>query len=146
MLGPTEIGEPELIFFGKRIVLKFNFSDQIVDGSLSLDTFGDRNCTININGNDYLVPQFRYDENPSPDGTKNREIELIYDVDPVKVQQSSIWRQNEDDQFFMDFCFIIQLFSGPVENPTSQLLDTLETEINLRVDLFGDFGADFEVL
>jgi len=138
-----QIGESRIVFNGKVIQLIYPVNDLVTEGSVSTTLFNDRDCSVDIMGNDYLVPTIEYDENPNPDGTKNRQVTIRYDVDPVKVQETDVWVQDESDQFFISFCMGFHLHDGDAETePSSASIDTL---VKLQVDLIGDFGADLPV-
>jgi hypothetical protein len=137
-----QIGESRIVFTGDVIQLIFPLSDLVPDGSVSTTLFSDRDCSVDILGNDYLVPTIIYDENPNPDGTKNREVTVRYDVDPIKIQETAVWVQDEDNQFFMSFCMGFHLHDGGLDTKPSASLDTL---VRLQVDLIGDFGAEIPV-
>ena len=144
VLDRYEIGEPKIGFAGKVVQLFFPLADSVPDGSVSVITFSDTDCTVDITGNDYIVPSLIYDENQSPDGSKNREVLLQYDVDPIKIQASDVYIQDERDQFFMNFCVSLRLHAGDAESSTP--LATLETIVKLQVDFLGGFSQESDVM
>lgn len=145
VLDRYEIGEPEITFAGKVVQLFFPLADNVPDGSVSVTTFSDTDCSVDITGNDYIVPTLVYDDNPSPDGTKNREVLLRYDVDPIKIQATDVYVQNDREQFFMNFCVSLGLHNrGVGESPSP--IATLETIVRLQVDLLGGFEAEADVM
>ncbi len=142
-LGRYDIGVSKISYTGTVIQLIFPISDQVPDNSVSATTFSDSDCSVDITGNDFLVPTIIYDENPDPDGTKNREVTIRYDIDPEGIQKSAVWVQDEQNQFFMNFCVSISLHSGDAE--TTSVSKTTETLVQLQVDLIGDFGTEMQV-
>jgi hypothetical protein len=134
-----QIGESRIVFTGNVIQLIYPLNDLVAEGSVSTTLFSDGDCSIDILKNDYLVPTIVYDDNPNPSGTKNREVTVRYDVDPVKIQETDVWQQDENNQFFIAFCMGLHLHDGDADTePPSSSLDTL---VRLQVDLIGDFGA-----
>jgi hypothetical protein len=144
VLDRFEIGESIITFAGTVIQLIFPLNDEVSDGSVSTTIFSDNDCSVDITENEYIVPTIIYDDNPNPDGTKNRRVTVRYDVDPTLIQSTDVWVQNENSQFFMNFCMSLSLHQGDAE--TSDPISTLETTVRLQVDLVGDFGNEFEVL
>lgn len=142
-LGRYDIGQSEISYTGAVIQLAFPLSDQVPDGSVSATTFSDSDCSVDITGNSFLVPSIIYDENPNPDGTKNREVIIKYDIDPEGIQTSDVWVQDEQNQFFMNFCMSINLHSGNAD--TTSVSKTQETVVRLQVDLMGGFGTEMDV-
>lgn len=138
-----QIGESRITFAGILIQLIFPLNDLVPDGSVSTTIFSDDQCSVDIGGNDYLMPSIEYDDNPNPDGTKNRLVTIRYDVDPIKIQDTAVWRQDETSQFFMYFCMGLRLHEGDAE--TTRISSSIETVVKLQVDLVGDFGADLPV-
>jgi hypothetical protein len=138
------IGSSRITFAGTVIELIFPLSDEVPDGSVSATTFSDSNCSVNITGNNYIVPSIIYDDNPSPDGTKNRKVTVRYDVDATAIQTTDVWIQDVDDQFFMNFCMSLSLHEGDAD--TSNTMSTIETVVRLQVDLVGGFGVEVDVL
>ena len=143
VLDRYEIGESRISFSGTIVRLVFPINDLNLDGTVEIATFSDNMCSVNIDGNDYLMPEIIYDENPNPDGSKNREVTIQYTVDPTKIQTTDVWLQESDDTFFMNFCvsFGLKLNDGP----NAVTIATLETVVRLQVDLMGDFGVEVEV-
>jgi hypothetical protein len=138
-----QIGESKIVFTGTVIELIYPLNDLVADGSVSTTLFSDRDCSVDISGNDYLVPTIVFDENPNPDGTKNREVTVRYDVDPIKVQETDVWLQDETNQFFISFCMGIHLHDGDAEAVAPSA--SLDTVIKLQVDLMGGFGVELPV-
>jgi hypothetical protein len=138
-----EIGGSRIVYQGLKVVLIFPVNDLNEDGSIEITTFSDNQCSVNIDGNDFLMPNITYDDNLDPDGLKNREITIVYTIDPILIQLSDVWIQTENDQFFMKFCvaFGLKLDSAPA----TAVISTLETVISLQVDLVGDFGESVNV-
>jgi hypothetical protein len=143
VLGRYDIGESVISYSGTVIQLKFPLSDQVPDGSVSATTYSDSDCTVNITGNDFLVPSIVYDKNPNPDGTKNREVTVRYDIDAQAIQKSAVWVQDDKSQFFINFCMSIDLHSGDAE--TTGVSQSQETVVRLKVDFIGGFGTENEV-
>lgn len=143
-LDRYKAGEAEIQFAGTVVQLIFPMNDQVPDGSVSTQLFSDSDCSVDISGNDYLVPTIIYDDNPNPDGTKNRQVTIKYDIDPEGIQKSDVWVQDSNDQYFMNFCMSVQLHTGDAE--TTQVMGTLETVVRLKVDLVGDFGVAVDVM
>jgi hypothetical protein len=138
-----QIGESRIVFTGNVIQLIYPLNDLVAEGSVSTTLFSDDDCSVDILENDYLVPSILFDENPNPSGTKNREVTVRYDVDPVKIQETDVWQQDESNQFFIAFCMGLHLHDGDAETePEESSLDTL---VRLQVDLIGDFGAELPV-
>jgi hypothetical protein len=127
------------------VTLVYPLSDLVPNNTVVLITYSDTECSVNVDGNDFIVPDILYDENPLPDGTKNREVTIHYTIDPVKVQESDIWVQRSDDQFFMNFCVGLGLSTGDVSDPNSAVIAQIDTVVLLRVDLLGAFGTELNV-
>lgn len=144
VLDRYEIGEPTIRFAGKVVQLVFSLADEVPDGSVSVITFSDPECTVDVTGNDYLVPTILYDDNPAPDGTKNREVVLRYDIDPEEIQKTEVFFQDDKDQFFMNFCASLRLHDGDADG--SNPIVTLETGVLLQVDLLGDFSEEVDAM
>jgi hypothetical protein len=144
-LGRYDIGENRINFQGTTVTMIYPLSDLVPDNSIVLTTYSDSDCTVDISDNDFIVPEIIYDDNPLPDGTKNREVTIHYTIDPIKVQGSDIWVQRSDDQFFMNFCVGLSLSTGDVSDPNSVSISGIDTVVLLQVDLLGDFGAEVVV-
>lgn len=142
-LDRFQIGDSRITFGGTVIQLIYPLNDLVSDGSVSTQTFL-ADCETNITGNDFLVPSIIYDDNPAPDGTKNRQVTVRYDVDPTAIQETEVWVQDEKKQFFMNFCMSLSLHEGDAE--TTMEKASLETVVRLQVDLVGDFGVEVDVL
>jgi hypothetical protein len=140
-LDRYEIGESRIIFAGKSVTLIFPVSDMNEDGSVEIATYSDDQCSVNIEGNDYLMPEIRYDTNPNPDGSKNREITIHYTISPELIQLSDLWLQTDDDTFYIQFCISFSLKLNPDAAPIANI----ETIVKLQVDLVGDFGESVNV-
>jgi hypothetical protein len=121
ILTRYEIGESRLTFRGTMVNLVFPVSDLVPDGSISITTYSDTDCTVDITGNDFLVSNVTYDDNPAPDGSKNRDVNLLYTIDPTGIQQSDVWTQDENSQFFMNFCIGINLHPGDANQNSVQV-------------------------
>jgi hypothetical protein len=143
VLGRYDIGESVISYSGTVITLKFPLSDQVPDGSVSATTYSDGDCSVNITGNNFLVPSILYDENPNPDGTKNREVTVRYDIDAIEIQKSDVWVQDQSNQFFMNFCMSVNLHSGDAN--TTGVSQTQETVVRLKVDFMGGFATENEI-
>lgn len=144
-LGRYDIGSPVIEFEGKVITLAFPLSDQVPDGTVSAKTFSDTTCTVDITGNDFLVPTILYDDDLSSDGDgNNREVSVRYDIHPNKIQQSDVWVQHENDQFFMEFCMRLRLHAGNAT--TTPSIASVDTTVLLQVDLLGGFASEFSVM
>lgn len=142
-LGRYDIGESVISYSGTVIQLKFPLSDEVPDGSVSATTYSDTDCSVNITGNNFLVPTIVYDANPNPDGTKNREVTVRYDIDAQGIQKSAVWVQDVSNQFFINFCMSIDLHSGDAN--TTAVSQTQETVVQLKVDFMGGFATENEV-
>jgi hypothetical protein len=143
ILTRYQIGESRMHFQGTIVNLIFPVSDLVPDGSISITTYSDTDCTVDITGNDFLVSNVTYDDNPAPDGSKNRDVNIMYIIEPTGIQQSDVWTQDENSQFFMNFCIGINLHTGDAN--TTNAMTSLETVVLLQVDLLGDFGSEFVV-
>lgn len=140
VLKRYEIGSPAIQFAGTIVNVVFPLSDQVPDGSVSTKTFSDTECSVDISRNDFLISTILYDENPSMDGTTLREVTVRYDIDPLKIQQSDVWIQNDNVQFFLQFCMSIHLHTGNAS--TTPALSSVDTVVLVQVDLRGNFTAE----
>jgi hypothetical protein len=140
-LDRYEIGDSSIDFGGTTVTLIFPLSSLVPNNTVEIVTFSDLDCTTDITGNDFLVLEIFYDENPAPDEFTDREVTLHYTIEPGLMQTSDVWHQDADDQYFMKFCVGFSLKSGEITDPDSVTISSMDIGVILQVDLLGDFSA-----
>ena len=142
-----EIGESEILYAGTTVSLKFPVSDLVPDDTIEILTFSDQDCSVDITGNDYLVPELIYDEvSGDPTGEKDRNVEALYTFNPVKITDKDVWVERDEGQtIFFSFCMAVNLLSGPVGEEGSRPMSRLDTLVFIRVDFEGNFGVELNV-
>eukprot|EP00529_Nitzschia_sp_RCC80_P003588 CAMPEP_0113492162 /NCGR_PEP_ID=MMETSP0014_2-20120614/27929_1 /TAXON_ID=2857 /ORGANISM="Nitzschia sp." /LENGTH=1134 /DNA_ID=CAMNT_0000385975 /DNA_START=416 /DNA_END=3817 /DNA_ORIENTATION=- /assembly_acc=CAM_ASM_000159 len=141
-----QIGESEIVYGGTTVSLAFPLSDLVPDGTVEILTFSDQDCSVDISDNDYLVPELIYDDNPDPTGEKDRDVEVVYTIDPVKMAGTDVWVERDEGQtIFLSFCMAVNLLNGPVGEEGSQAFSRLDTLVFIRVDFEGSFGDALDV-
>lgn len=146
VLERFEVGESTIEYSGTVIKLVYPVSDLVPDGTIGIQTFSDRDCSVDITGNDYLFNEIRYDENPNPTGEKNREIEVTYAFDPRKIEDKDVWVEKDNgSQYFLSFCTAINLLNKPADEEGSFSMARLDTLVFIQVEFEGGFGEQVNV-
>jgi hypothetical protein len=141
VLGEYEIGVNRMQYYSNKIDLYFPLNDLVADGAVSVLTFSDTECSVSIVGNEYLVPEILYDENPNPTGLSNREVKVEYTIDYNLIKDASIYTQLSKGEFKLDFCISFILLRGPGGNP----LSAVDTEITVELKFDDKFGEEIQV-
>ena len=141
VLGRYEIGNSTLVYGGMNISMEFQLNDLVPENTVQVTTYSDSACTINITNNTYMVQSLLWGPSTSPDGTKNRNMTVLYQVDPASIKTSPVWKEQGANQYFVSFCVEVALYSGDVYNPSSAQIISVDTTADIRVDLLGNFGV-----
>lgn len=144
VLDRYQVGESTINFDGMNVELVYPLSDLVPDDSVSIKTFSDTDCTVDITGNTYLFNEITYDDNPNPTGEKNREVTVTYSFDPSEIKDKDVWVR-EGESIFLSFCTAIVLHTGPISDPNSGPMVQLDTSVYLQVDFEGGFAEEFPV-
>jgi hypothetical protein len=145
VLDRYQVGQSTIDFDGVYIDLTYPLSDLVPDNSIVITTYSDRDCTVDITGNNYLTPEIIYDDNPNPTGEKNREVLVQYTIDPKEIQDEDVWIEKDDTSVFVSFCAAINLYTGDISDPGSAPLARLDTVVYLQVNFEGGFNAEVPV-
>lgn len=145
VLDRYQVGQSTIDFDGMHVKLVYPLSDLVPDDSVSVKTFSDVDCTVDISDNDYLFHEITYDDNPNPTGEKNREVTVTYTFDPAEIQGEDVWIEKEDNSVFLSFCTAIILHTGALSDPSSGPMTSLDTVVYLQVEFEGGFAEEFPV-
>jgi hypothetical protein len=145
VLDRYQVGESTINFQGTTIELVYPLSDLLPDNTLVIQTFSDSDCSVDISDNTYLVPTITYDDNPDPTGEKNREVSVLYTIDPKEIQNHPVWIQESSATAFVSFCTAINLYNGDISDPNSGPMARLDTLVYLQVNFEGGFAAEVPV-
>lgn len=141
VLDRYEIGPNRMQYYSNKIDFFFPVNDMVADGTVSVLTFSDSDCSVSIVGNNYLVSEIKYDSNPSPTGSSNREIKVEYTIEYKLIKEASIFTQLGGGDFKIDFCLSFILLSGPGGQPIS----AIDTEVAVEVKWDDAFGEEILV-
>lgn len=145
VLDRYQVGESTIDFYGMAIKFVYPLSDLVPDDSISIKTYSDTDCSVDISDNTYLTHEIKYDDNPDPTGEKNREVTVIYTFDPEEIRDKDVWVRDENNQVFLTFCTGIVLHTAPLSDPISGPFTQLDTTVFLEVNLEGGFAEEFPV-
>ncbi|KAL3920810.1 MAG: hypothetical protein SGILL_003071, partial [Bacillariaceae sp.] len=145
LLDRYQVGESTIDFNGMEIEFRYPLSDLVPDNSVVITTYSDSDCSIDISANNYLVPEITYDDNPNPSGEKNREVTVVYTIEPFEIKGKDVWVDNDDGTVLLNFCSAINLYTGDISDPSSGPYSRLDTLVSLQVDFEGGLEAELPV-
>jgi hypothetical protein len=140
------IGESVIKYSGVEVKMTFPVNDLVPDNTIEIYTYSDQDCSVDITGNDYLVPTTTYDDNPDPTGEKNRDIEVVYVFDPQKIQDKDVWVERANgNEVYLSFCMTIGLMDKPVDEEGARAMARLDTLVFIQVEFEGGFGDEIAI-